>query len=285
MHAPHPPTLRPDGTTPLEQRLGAFARGLLPAPLAEFVMFGLKQGWASLFAALMLGAIIASKLLWRPDWPVARYDALVLFAVAVQAAFLALKLETWEEAKVIGLFHVVGTVMEIFKTHVGSWAYPEPGLLKIGGVPLFTGFMYACVGSYIARATRVLDLRYSDFPPRAALVGLTIAIYANFFAHHYIYDFRYLLFAVTVLMFARTRVYFTPDRQARWMPLLVGFLLVALFIWVAENVGTLSATWVYPGQRPGFQIVSLGKLGSWYLLMIISFALVTFVHRPEEPRA
>ena len=42
---------------------------------------------------------------------------------------LAFRLETWEEAKVIFVFHVVGTAMEIFKTSVGSWIYPEPSLL------------------------------------------------------------------------------------------------------------------------------------------------------------
>ena len=34
------------------------------------------------------------------------------------------------EAKVILLFHVTGTVMEIFKTSVGSWIYPEAALLR-----------------------------------------------------------------------------------------------------------------------------------------------------------
>jgi uncharacterized membrane protein YoaT (DUF817 family) len=53
---------------------------------------------------------------------------------------------------VIAIFHLVGTVMEVFKTAHGSWIYPEPSLLRIGGVPLFSGFMYACIGSYLARA-------------------------------------------------------------------------------------------------------------------------------------
>lgn len=75
--------------------------------------------------------------------PLARYDFLVLFAVTVQGAMLTFHLETPAEAKVILAFHIVGTVMEIFKTHMGSWIYPEPGLLKIAGVPLFSGFMYA----------------------------------------------------------------------------------------------------------------------------------------------
>jgi uncharacterized membrane protein YoaT (DUF817 family) len=65
------------------------------------------------------------------------------------------------------------------------------------------------------------------------------------------------------------------------MPLLLGFLLVALFIWIAENVGTWSRAWIYPRQANGWTPVSISKLGAWYLLMIISFVLVSFVHTPR----
>jgi uncharacterized membrane protein YoaT (DUF817 family) len=66
------------------------------------------------------------------------------------------------------------------------------------------------------------------------------------------------------------------------MPLLVAFLLTSLFIWIAENIGTWSKAWLYPNQRNGWELVSMSKLGSWYLLMIISVVLVTLVHRPRE---
>jgi uncharacterized membrane protein YoaT (DUF817 family) len=69
------------------------------------------------------------------------------------------------------------------------------------------------------------------------------------------------------------------------MPLLLGFGLVALFIWAAENIGTFATVWVYPNQRHGWQLVRLGKYGSWLLLMIISFVLVTLVHPPRLPEA
>ena len=79
------------------------------------------------------------------------------------------KLETWEEAKVILVFHVVGTIMEIFKTWKGSWIYPEPSLLRSVGVPLFTGFMYAAVGSFMARCWRLFDFEFRRHPPIWAL--------------------------------------------------------------------------------------------------------------------
>ena len=251
----------------------------------EFLMFGLKQGWACIFGGAML-ALLMGTALWYPDQaPLARYDFLVLGAVAIQAAMLAFRLETLDEAKVILAFHVVGTIMELFKTAAGSWIYPEPSLLRIGEVPLFSGFMYAAVGSYIARIWRIFDIRFDHYPPVWTTVVLATAIYVNFFAHHWIWDFRWLLFAATALLFWRTRFYFTPDRTRRWMPALLGFLLVALFIWIAENLGTWARAWIYPDQEGGWSPVSLAKLGSWYLLMIISVVLVSLVQRPQaEPR-
>ncbi|HAR50430.1 MAG TPA: DUF817 domain-containing protein, partial [Roseovarius nubinhibens] len=118
-----------------------------------------------------------------------------------QAAFLWLGLETWEEARVILLFHLTGTAMEIFKVHAGSWSYPEPGLLKLYGVPLFSGFMYASVGSFMARTIRVFDMRFAPFPPFWTTLVLAVAIYVNFFSHHFLPDIRLGLFAATVLLF------------------------------------------------------------------------------------
>jgi uncharacterized membrane protein YoaT (DUF817 family) len=69
------------------------------------------------------------------------------------------------------------------------------------------------------------------------------------------------------------------------MPMLIGALLVALFIWFAENLGTFAAAWVYPDQRDGWRLVSIAKMGSWYLLMLLSFVLVTVVHKPKEAEA
>ena len=256
--------------------------------LYEFLLFGFKQGWACLFGALMLALLLATHFLYPADAALARYDFLTLAAIAIQAGMLAFRLETWGEAKVILIFHVVGTVMELFKTAAGSWVYPEPSLLRIGGVPLFSGFMYAAVGSYIARVWRIFDFRYSNYPPRWATWLLAAAIYVNFFAHHWTVDIRWLLFAATALLFWRTRVHFRNWRAHRWMPLLLGFGLVALFIWFAENIGTFARAWSYPGQEDGWEMVGLAKLGSWYLLMLISFVLVSLVQPirpPVEPRS
>jgi uncharacterized membrane protein YoaT (DUF817 family) len=250
-------------------------------------LFGLKQAWACLFGGLMLALIVGTHLVWPVLWghgdaPLARYDFLVIASVAIQIALLALKLERWDEAVVILVFHVVGTVMEVFKTAHGSWIYPEAGLLKIAGVPLFSGFMYACIGSYIARVWRLMDFRFTRYPPIWATWALAVLAYLNFFTHHYGPDIRTGLFVASAVIFGRTWVVFTVDRVDRRMPLLLGFVLVALFIWFAENLGTLAGAWAYPSQRDGWHVVSIGKLGAWYLLMLLSYVLVTAVHRPRR---
>ncbi len=251
--------------------------------LYEFLLFGFKQAWACLFGGLMLALLVGTYLFYPGDAALARYDFLTLSALTIQIAMLAFRLETLDEAKVILAFHIVGTIMELFKTANGSWIYPEESLLRIGDVPLFSGFMYAAVGSYIARIWRIFDFRFSHYPPKWASYGLAAAIYVNFFAHHWLPDIRYLLFAMTALLFWRCWVSFTPWKTVRRMPLLFGWLLVALFIWFAENLGTFARAWTYPGQEAGWEMVSLAKLGSWYLLMIISFVLVAVVNRPRNP--
>jgi uncharacterized membrane protein YoaT (DUF817 family) len=253
--------------------------------LYEFLLFGFKQGWACLFGGLMLALLLGTHFFYPADAPLYRYDFITIMAVVIQLAMLLLRLETWDEAKVILAFHVVGTIMELFKTAMGSWLYPEPALLRIGGVPLFTGFMYACVGSYLARVWRIFDFRYTAFPPMVPL-GLTAGgIYLNFFTHHWVIDVRWLLLGVIAWLFRRTWVHFRPWRVHRAMPLLLGFLLVALFIWFAENIGTFAGAWIYPGQQDGWRMVSIEKLISWYLLMILSFTLVAALHRPSGPQA
>lgn len=244
----------------------------------EFLLFGFKQGWACLFGGLMLPLLLATHLFYPAGAPLHRYDFLTLSAVAIQIAMLALRLESPREALVICAFHLIGTIMELFKTHAGSWVYPEASLLHIGPVPLFSGFMYAAVGSYIARVWRIFDFGFSRYPPVWATVLLASAIYVNFFAHHWLPDVRIALFAAAILLFGRSWIWFTPWREPRRMPLLLGFFLVALFIWLAENIGTFANAWTYPSQRHGWEMVSLMKLGAWYLLMIISFVLVSLIH-------
>lgn len=271
-------------TRRLERALGDFTRSHLPRGLADLLMFFLKQAWACLFGFLMLGGLIVTDRFWPDDAALARYDLLFLYALSIQIGFLLLRLETLTEAKVILLFHLTGTAMELFKVNAGSWAYPEDAVLKVYGVPLFSGFMYAAVGSYMARVIRIFDMKFAPYPPFWTTVALAVAIYVNFFAHHYLPDGRYVLMAATVVLFARTRVWFTINRTRRWMPLPLAAFLSSFFLWVAENVGTNTNTWLYKGQST-MDLVHLSKMGSWYLLLYVSFATVTLVLRDALSRA
>lgn len=249
--------------------------------------FAIKQAWAALFGGLMLGAIIFTGFVDLP-W-LSRYDWLFLFALAIQAFMLITKLEKPHEVATIFLFHLVGLGMELFKTSssVGSWSYPGEAIFMLGNVPLFSGFMYAAVGSYLARAWRVLNLSFSNYPRRRYTILIALAIYGNFFLDHYGYDIRYLLFACLLLLYGRVWVTYSINKTIRHMPILVGFGLIALFIWIGENIGTYTGAWLYPTQLEHWHVVSIQKFGSWLLLMVISFIMVDilyYLRRSKTPR-
>ena len=250
--------------------------------LTEFLWFGIKEARACLFAGLFFLAVFGvprSGVLGIP-----RYDVLLVVALAIQAAMLWGGLETWDELKAITLFHVIGFGLEVFKTSdaIQSWSYPDFAYTKVFGVPLFSGFMYAAVGSYIIQAWRLLDMRIRHHPPywMAALVAL--AIYANFFTHHFIADLRWYLAALALGLYARTTVVFRPLDRDRRMPLLVGFLLTGFFIWLAENISTFFGIWQYPEQLGAWTAVHVGKWSSWSLLVVMTFTIVANLKHLKE---
>jgi uncharacterized membrane protein YoaT (DUF817 family) len=132
---------------------------------------------------------------------------------------------------------------------------------------------------------RLFEIRFVRYPPAWTTWLLAVGAYVNFFSHHYVWDFRILLFAWSALIFGLCWIEFTPDRKPRRMPILLGFVLVAFFIWIAENVGTFASAWIYPTQRHGWRLVPIDKMGAWYLLMMLSFVLVTLIHRPKRLEA
>jgi uncharacterized membrane protein YoaT (DUF817 family) len=279
--------------TSLERRVDAFAHCLLlgapangiRAALIEFAVFVLKQAWACIFGAALLLVIVAAQLWYPDDAALARNDALTIAAILIQCGMLVFRLESGRELWVIVLFHITGTVMEVFKTDAGSWAYAADGFLRIGGVPLFSGFMYAAVGSYMVRVYRLFDLGFDRYPRRWMTAILAAAIYINFFAHHWVWDARWVLLIGVVLLWLPTVMHARVWRRTIRVPLLAVFAGVAVFIYIAENIGTWAGAWAYPDQADGWQPVSLSKLTSWFLLMIISVVLVTWVYPPQVPPA
>jgi uncharacterized membrane protein YoaT (DUF817 family) len=248
----------------------------------RFAVFATNEALSSVFALSVFAWLALSKFVHVPGLP--RYDLILLLCVAVQIALVKVGWETWDELKVICCFHVLGLALEMFKVQHGAWAYPEPAYLKFRGVPLYSGFMYASVGSYLCQAWRRFSLRLLRPPSLSAAMPAAFAIYINFFTELILPDIRWLLLGVVLLVYWRTKVSFKVyDRRFR-MPMVQSFLLIGFFIWIAENICTRLGAWRYPYQANGWTLVHGSKIGSWCLLVILSFVLVAALKEIKEKR-
>ncbi|WP_171059861.1 DUF817 domain-containing protein [Streptomyces montanus] len=243
-------------------------------PLASSVRQLLDFAWihtrACAFAIALLSGVAASALL--PDLPVARYDLLVAYGVLLTLLFW---LRGWEDGRditVIAVCHVIGLAFELVKVSLGSWSYPEPAVLKFAGVPLYGGFLYAAVGSYVCRAWHLFDLELVRYRPRST-AAVAAAIYVNFFTHHWLPDARRPLAGLLLAVTAGTSVRYTVRGVRRRMPLALSFVLIGFFLWVAENLATYMGAWRYPYQLDGWRPVGVEKFGAWALLISITFVL------------
>lgn len=250
--------------------------------LVEFFYFGIKEARACLFVGLFFIAVFSAPRGGLCGIP--RYDLLLIIALAIQAWMVWSKLETLDELKAVCLFHAVGFALEAFKVSSGiqSWSYPDFAYTKLFGVPLFSGFMYAAVGSYIIQAWRLLDLRIEHHPPYWMATAIALAIYANFFTHHFIGDYRWYLAACALGLYARTTVAFRPYDRERRMPLLLSFVLIGFFIWLAENISTFFGIWQYPNQLGAWSAVHVSKWSSWSLLVIMTFTIIANLKHIKE---
>jgi uncharacterized membrane protein YoaT (DUF817 family) len=285
----HGTPLDPPGPSALgaldEQLINARARAGLPGVrrfALEFLWFGIKEARACLFAGLFFAAVF---LVPRAGlWGLPRYDVLLAVALAIQAWMVWARVETLDELKAITLFHLIGFALEVFKTSSGikSWAYPDFAYTKLFGVPLFSGFMYAAVGSYIIQAWRLFELRVVHHPPYWMAGLIALAIYANFFTHHFIGDYRWYIAACALGLYARATVVFRPLDRDRRMPLLLAFVLIGFFVWLAENMSTFFGIWKYPNQLGAWSAVHVGKWSSWSLLIIMTFTIVANLKHVKE---
>lgn len=238
------------------------------------------------FAAAFFAVLLASHHVGVPG--LARYDSIFVACVGIQLALLATRFETLDEAKVLALFHALGLGLELWKTdpRIASWSYPEAARFAVGQVPLYAGFMYAAVASFICQAWRRCAVELHAPPPPAVAMALVAAIYVNFFTHHLTWDLRWPLTAAVVVAFRGTAVTFaTAPGVRRRLPMVAWFALVGAGIWLAENAATAGGAWTYPDQRLGWRAVSLGKVQSWSLLVIVSFVLVAELKRRKAQLA
>ncbi|UYQ62593.1 DUF817 domain-containing protein [Streptomyces peucetius] len=247
----------------------------------QLLRFGLLQLRCCAFAVALIGGIAVSAVL--PQLPVARYDLLLAYGVGL--AVLARKVG-WDSARdtaVIAACHLIGLLFELVKVRMGSWSYPEDAVAKVAGVPLYGGFLYAAVGSYVCRAWHLFDLRLGGYRHRAMTV-LAGAVYLNFFTHHWLPDARWILAALVLCATAGTRVRFRVGEQDHRMPLALSFVLIGFFLWIAENISTYAGAWSYPDQLAGWQPVSVTKFGAWALLISVTFVLVAGSRAGRRPR-
>jgi uncharacterized membrane protein YoaT (DUF817 family) len=241
------------------------------------VRFAWVEAQCCLFAVLFFVGLAVVRLVPLPVDPA---DALLLWCLGVTLALWLLRWETGREVAVIFGFHLVGLALELFKVRQGSWSYPDTGSASIGGVPLYSGFMYAAVGSYVCQAWRRFDLRITGYRTRTT-AGVAALIYLNFFTSHVTRDVRVPLALALLVVTWRTWVHFTVGRRRYAMPLALSFVLIGSFLWVAENAATLLRAWQYPSQESVWTLVHAAKLGSWSLLVVVSIVLVAAVKAYE----
>ncbi|WP_137742931.1 DUF817 domain-containing protein [Robertmurraya siralis] len=244
----------------------------ITSAFTQLVCFGWEQALSCVFPVVIFASLAITQLLPLPF--LARYDWLLLICLTMQWWMVRSGLETKDELKVITLFHMIGLTLEIFKVHMGSWSYPEEGFFKIFEVPLYSGFMYASVASYLCQAWRRLNVELERWPSFFIVVPLASAIYLNFFTHHYWIDVRWWLSALVLMVFWKSAVTYEVNRTRYRMPIALSFVLIGFFIWIAENIATFFGAWKYPNQTDAWSLVHLGKVSSWLLLVIVSFLIV-----------
>lgn len=214
--------------------------------------FGTKAASAALFGMLLLIAFAVTAPMGSQEYyGFFRYDYLLFYALSIQVCLIYLKLESWAEAKVIALFHIMAMGMEIFLTHpaIASWQYPQPAVFKLLTVPLFAGFMYSAVGSFFARSLRLYKVSFENLPRFANMLCLAVLSYLNFMTKFFIPDYRLVLFAWSIIIFWKTKLYFQLSDSRFKVPMLPILLLLAFLIWIAENISTFYKIWLYPRDR------------------------------------
>ncbi|WP_374192063.1 DUF817 family protein [Bacillus sp. XF8] len=65
--------------------------------------------------------------------------------------------------------------------------------------------------------------------------------FLNFFTHHFILDFRWILTILLFIVFAK--IQFTVRNNTYKMPLPFSFLLIGFFIWITENISIFFGCW------------------------------------------
>jgi len=215
--------------------------------MRQLLRFAWVEAQCCLFAVLFFLGLALVRVVPLPVDPA---DALLVWSLGVTLLLWLVRWETGREVAVIFGLHLVGLALELFKVSQGSWSYPDTGLASIGGVPLYSGFMYAAVGSYVCQAWRRLDLRITGYRARstAFVAGF---VYLNFFTSHVIRDVRLVLGLALLLVTRRAWVHFTVGRHRYAMPLALSFVLIGFSPVGRQERRHVPAGLAVPGARVG----------------------------------
>jgi uncharacterized membrane protein YoaT (DUF817 family) len=247
--------------------------------IRHFAIFTVQQALSCVFPVLVFSMLALSHLF---TGFIPRYDFMLIACIVIQAAMFFGGLETKDEVIVICVFHLLGLMMELFKVHIGSWSYPEFAYSKFGGVPLYSGFMYASVASYMCQAWRRFDLEIVNWPGHWPARICGALIYLNFFTNHFIIDVRYYIGLLILYFFRKSTVLFHIQKKAYRMPVILSFILIGFFIWLAENVATKLGAWKYAYQHKTWAMVNYQKISSWGFLVIVSFIIIAELKMLKE---
>ncbi len=227
---------------------------------------------ACTFPFALIACLAFTKFVSIPGIP--RYDLLFGLCLGIQILMVKAKMESWRDAGVVAVFHLLGLGLEIYKVNQGSWSYPEFSYLKVFGAPIYSGFMHGSVASFMCLAWKQFNLKSSGWLLPNQSWPIAIVTYALFFMSQATTQFRLSTLVVVLLFFWQCKVHYTIHRQRYQMPMPLSFVLIGFMIWVAENIATYLGAWKYPYQLEVWQPVHAGKIVSWTLLMIVSLIIV-----------
>jgi uncharacterized membrane protein YoaT (DUF817 family) len=137
--------------------------------------------------------------------------------------------------------------------------------------------MYAAIWSYIMACWKLYGVTLKNAPSYALSMVVCVLIYMNFFTNHFVYDIRWFLFIMVIALYFKTDALYRIREKVYAVPLAFAFVWVGCAVWIAENIATYYGAWKYPTQIHVWQVVSVQKITSWTLLVIISFMLVAYL--------
>ncbi len=251
--------------------------------LAFFINFIVKQLKSVTFGFTILSLIIITNYFNPTSFY--RFDLLLFVVIAIQTLMIFFKLETKKELLAITMFHILGVLMEIVKVNFHHmWSYNEPAIFMIMGVPIFSGFMYASVGSYIVQSIKNLKLNLLNYPSKYWVITLAFLIYLNFLINKLFFDFRILILVFLLVLFYKTYFIFELRKKLFKMHFLLSFFLISIFIWFAENIATYFKIWHYASQKTAWHVVDPLIISSWFMLAILSFIIANEINS-DNPKS